>query len=160
MSAATSGMPEVVAEILKYRPDVNTKNQAGQTALFAAATHWFNDETARGTAAEVVRMLIKAGADPNFHDKDGNTALHNTYVPDIARALMGAGADVNARNLAGETPLMKTTSFEIARMLLENGADLSAHDDSGHTALELAKRYARSDIANVLEAAQGSSQKK
>ena len=66
--------------------------------------HW----SARNGHLEVVRALIKAGADVNAKDNDGWTPLHysawNGHL-EVARALIEAGADVNAKENGGSTPL-------------------------------------------------------
>lgn len=80
MAAARSGKPDVVAEILKYHPDVNARAPNLQTALSFATENWYSrgpeDEQAmlEKQRADVVVMLLKAGADPHLADKEGNAA--------------------------------------------------------------------------------------
>jgi hypothetical protein len=77
ISAARSGNPEVVKEILRYGPNLEAREQNGKTALFVAGEPTRSEGD--GERAECVRMLAKAGASVDARDKDGNTLLHKTY---------------------------------------------------------------------------------
>ena len=60
---------------------------------------------------ELMRLLLKYGADVNYRLKDGATILHSYLLRtrlsdcDIVELLCEAGADVNAANNAGYVPL-------------------------------------------------------
>lgn len=142
MAAAASGKSDMVAEILKYHPDVNARGPGQQTALYFASKDMYfrgaesERETWEKQRAEVVVMLLKAGADPHLADKDGNTPLHKADSLAIAEALIKNGADVNARNNQGETPLMKTYSDDVVRLLVQSGANISSRDNEGHTVMD------------------------
>ncbi len=151
--AAGSGIPAVVQEILKYKPDANRRGQDGTTALIAClqAYHYKDKEV---NLKEVVRILIDAGADPNLADNKGKTPLiANARDLDIARTLIAHGANVNARADDGFTPLLNAGTVELTRFLLEHGADPFAKTKQGETALDLAKQMNRNDQAALLEAA-------
>ena len=63
-----------------------------------------------GEYSDVVRMLIEAGADIDYPDDFGMTALINAAVIDnlnIAQILVDAGANVNATENTGKTALVK-----------------------------------------------------
>lgn len=71
---------------------------------WAAATHV--------AATDVARVMITAGADPNFRDSDGNTPLHSVIKSRLVRdpvgfveLLLEAGADPAISNQARYTPL-------------------------------------------------------
>lgn len=60
------------------------------------------------TGKDIIKALLKAGADINLTDKDGNTALHyalKDYSESTARFLIKKGADYNCPNNDGETPV-------------------------------------------------------
>ena len=81
---------------------------------------------------DLVRLLLKCGADVNQTSYRDETALHVAAVnglPDIARVLINAGANVEAKNDIGHTPLMWSTwggdiaeRIEVKELLLEMGA--------------------------------------
>ena len=61
-----------------------------------------------GNYSFIVKQLLKAGADPNITDKNGNTAL--IFAPchmshDIVRELLKHGADSNLQNKNDDTAL-------------------------------------------------------
>jgi ankyrin repeat protein len=73
--------------------------------------------------AEVVRLLLAAGADVNARDAEGNTALLFCHMNlELASLLLRAGADPNVRNHGGDTPLHLAGSDEMQRLLIEHGA--------------------------------------
>jgi ankyrin repeat protein len=139
MAAAGSGASAMVKEVLKYQPDVNaavpaqlstvkddsdSRRDEGRTALMAAVSEKTYDAEAEGVdRAEVVRLLLAAGAEPNARDAHGDTALSLcTERADIALLLINAGADVNVRNDNGMTALENASNEDVKRVLREHGA--------------------------------------
>lgn len=156
MAAAGSGVPGVVQQVLSFKPDVNARGLQGRTALMEAVGQpYFGTERTDVNRAEVVRLLLKRGADPNIQDERGNTALIEcAWHADAALELIKHGAKLNIQNKDGLTALINSVSPDVARILVENGADLYVRDKEGKTALDEAKRFNRPDKATVLEAAQ------
>lgn len=153
VGAASSGIPTVVQEILKYKPDVNTRSASGTTALLACLQRHHYKDTAVNLR-EVVRLLLDAGADPNIADKEGQTPLiANAWDVEIARMLVAHGANVNAQGKDGFTPLLNAGTLELMRFLLEHGANPFAKTERGETALDLAKQNNHKDMVALLEAA-------
>ncbi len=77
------------------------------------------------TNAQLVKVLIEAGADANALDGMGLTPLHKAICKDVAKELIAAGADVNARSTYSRTPLSmarQSMNDEVARFLLEHNA--------------------------------------
>ena len=60
-------------------------------------------------AAEIVRMLLRAGADPNARDNNmGETPVFAAcWTPELIRPLLDGGAAIEARDNNGNTPLIR-----------------------------------------------------
>ena len=132
--AAESGNPDMVREILRYRPKLEARDGKGRTAVFAVG----ESRSDNGNPVECLRLLAAAGADVNAHDKDGNTPLHEIYLTDLEEELLKLGADVNARNNDGETPIFTTVDDDAIPLLVAHGADLSIRNNKGETVIESA----------------------
>lgn len=154
MTAAASGVPTIVVDVLKSRPNVNARDGKGRTALMEAVGQYhYGVESREINRAEVVRLLLQAGADPNISDEDGNTALIGAaWDADAVLLLIRAGANVNAQSKKGFTPLINCADPDVARVLLAHGADPSVRDAEGKTALEVARKYGMKEKEAVLSA--------
>jgi ankyrin repeat protein len=145
MSAARSGKPGVVREVLKYHPDLKARNQTGQPVVFATDDSGMDDEEVN--RAECVRLLAEAGADVNARDAEGNTLLHQTMQEEIIEELLKLGADVNARNNSGETPVFHAPSESMVSFWIQHGADMSVKNNKGQTITEALAAKGVSGIA-------------
>ena len=77
-------------------------------AAFAALAKYPECFRAPDIIAEIIRRLAKAGADVNFADTRGRTALHFHAVEghlEVVRALLENDARLDQRDLEGKTPL-------------------------------------------------------
>lgn len=124
--AAEKGYAAVVRELGQAAPKVDALNRA---LLAAACECW----------ASVITELIKVGADVNYADEYGDTALikvvrypvytktYHKYRDKTSRSkaiqeLIEAGADVGHANKAGSTPLVKAVEnhdFDTVQILLQ-----------------------------------------
>ena len=139
ISAAASGNPEMLREILRYNPKLDVRDSEGKTALFAAGD--YRNADADGARAECVRLLVQAGADVNARDKDGETPLHGIFLMEVVEELIQSGADVNARDKDGETPIFTNVGDDVVRLLIDRGADLTIRNNKGQTVLEAAATH-------------------
>eukprot|EP00899_Mesostigma_viride_P003846 jgi/Mesvir1/13462/Mv16521-RA.1 len=95
---------------------------------------------------DVVRYLIKSGADVNALDKGETTPLHlaseNGHFG-VVQELLKSGAAVNAKDQHGLTPLIAASGMgrlDVVQALIESGADLDAKGSHG-TPLHRASCY-------------------
>ena len=90
----------------------------------------------------IVQLLLAYGADPNFRNSNGSTALHRTRHS-TAQLLLDHGAHIDALSKYGETPLHRACAYgELALIvfLLSKGADISTFTRTGSTVLHAACR--------------------
>ncbi|MFI5380869.1 MAG: ankyrin repeat domain-containing protein [Tepidisphaerales bacterium] len=164
--AAERGQVEMVKALLAHGATVSV---SGRRALVTAAT---------GTDAEIVRILLVAGVNPNVSDNSGIPMLvraSHSASSEIVEMLLRAGAKPNlastapaataaeADNRAGEkhdpagiTALMAAASrgdTRIMRLLLEAGADVNQADTDGGTPLMYAAAANRVEAVRLLVAA-------
>lgn len=108
---------------------------------------------------ELVKWLVEQGADIEFRDNYGNTALHRQAAyGGNAKLLVELGADISARNSSNETPLHEAAwSFQAQTVceLIDMGADVNAtggYEWNPVTPLEsVLQRCLNYDIPKTLE---------
>lgn len=120
---------------------------AGETSLLMTA--------AQRADNRVVKALLAAGADVNYADAQGESAIafasykgHLTTV----KTLLKAGADVNVTP-EGESLLMhivKNNDLLLAQVVIAAGADVNFSDESGNTALKIAQEKGLADLEMLL----------
>lgn len=113
---------EVVKKFLAQGAKINDSS-VGVSSLFIAAGYQKNPE--------IIKLLIKEGADVNFANENGQTPLlfvaENNFNPQIAKYLVEAGADVNHKNKAGTGILLSAAMYkntEVFKVLQEAGAKI------------------------------------
>jgi ankyrin repeat protein len=141
---------------------VGTGNLQGATPLWVAAFSANGGGRGDGpSGADIVRLLLEAGADPNAATADGTTPLmvaaglgRASYQPGAVRGapspsaeaavrmLLDAGARVNAVNEAGFTALHGAAFRglnEVVAYLVQRGADINPVDFRGRTPYRVAE---------------------
>ena len=97
-ASAASQSAKMVSEILKYGPDVNSPDNNGDTALalvFTGAHPHAGDGGTRDEDATIIRMLGKAGGNPNLPNSDQQSLLELAYSKEDKDALIAIGARPN-----------------------------------------------------------------
>jgi len=93
----------------------------------------------RASRLDLVKVLLKAGADPDPACKYGHTPLHNLAIKgDVAvmELLLDHKAEVNVFNGNGNTPLHNAAQFGHPRaveLLINRGADINAQTYRGRS---------------------------
>ena len=137
MRAAAAGDSRVVTELLLHAnsADINLRSADGFSPLINAA---------KGGHIDVLRLLLRAGAQVNPPERYSHTALRAAAIfghADAARTLLDAGADPNHPSTAGKTPLMGAcmNGFpRLAKLLLDAGAKVDTANHMHETAAMLA----------------------
>ena len=113
------------------------QDPSGKTALILAVV---NDR------ADIIHLLVAAGANPNTADFAGLRAIHWAVKcghHECLRKLIEEEVDVEVIDASGRTPLSKAVSMgdqEAMHILLESGADPDSQDCDGRTAVYVAAR--------------------
>jgi hypothetical protein len=108
---------------------------------------------------EIVRLLIKRGADVNAKDAYGQSLLMtaaSNHQTDAVAQLIAAGADVDAPNQYRITPLAVAAEqghLDIVNLLVKAKANINARDTAGGTALSVAILRGYQEIVAALIAA-------
>ncbi|MGN0873616.1 MAG: ankyrin repeat domain-containing protein, partial [Akkermansia sp.] len=138
-----------------------TAQEEGQSFSFFDASESDEDRTARylfaakdikgvlfdavsdHASARVCALLLRAGADPNATNENGQSVLMYAVFgsdAEVVRVLLDAGADVNHVSKDGETALMMAASgsVEMVELLISVGAEVNERTNEGETALMVA----------------------
>jgi hypothetical protein len=155
-AAAAAYRIDIARTLIENGADIAARNRRGAEPLHYAADGLPGSSTWNPQAqAEMISLLIKAGADPNTLDKSGVAPLHRAVRQRCAEAvdsLLRNGAAVRLKNKSGSTPLhlavqntgrggtgspeSKSCQRQIIELLLKAGADPRDKDGQGKTALQ------------------------
>ena len=99
--------------------------------------------------ADDVENRVKAGADVNVRNEDGETPLHWAARwnrnPEVIALMVRHGTDVNVQDKVGDTPLHWAASSNpnpaVIDVLVRLGADANAQDEDGTTPLHWAANF-------------------
>lgn len=165
-------------KLLQKKANPNEKDNYGNTPLINAVTGLaITEPTEPGKSPEIrrrqlqkeaqaqiemVRELLKYGADANLRGALGTTALIEaafwSYTFDqavkISTLLIEHKADVNFQNESGNTALINAAHFsstEPVKLLLAHGANVSLTNCKNETALSIAQANKNADVMSVLQ---------
>jgi E3 ubiquitin-protein ligase mind-bomb len=121
----------------------------------------FNGNTALQTASqnghiEIVKCLLRNGANIEEEDKDGDRAVHHASFgdePEVVDLLARNSADLNARNKRRQTPLHVSVNkghMGVIRVLLQHHCHSSLQDSEGDTPLHDTISKKRDDMVALL----------
>ena len=141
------------------KPGSNKRSDAGPDVAKGVHQNDVRSELVMRAYQEYLRevdLRLKAGADVNEVDAQGNTALIAAILhgqEPVVRRLLEAGADVDYVNRVGMSALdlaVSTGSTEITRMLLEKSPQLDRINAAGYTPLHIAVQTDYPDIVRAL----------
>lgn len=172
---------DLASLLLKKGADPNVPDSSGMTALYAAVdmrspagmmTRPNPKLTDEIDAAEMVKILLANGANPNARLKKPIIGRHNNLVGDtslgegttplmraskgndlpVMRLLLDAGADATLTLKDRTTTAMMASSVDAVKLLVEHGVDVNAFNTNGQTILHnAAGRGANAVIQYVAE---------
>jgi len=148
-SAASDSEVAKAMELLSEYVDVRAMSL--DSALFNASERGIN---------EAIRILLRAGANPNYKAPTGWTPLlmaaGNGHA-EAVKALLQKGADPNDQNVfAAHTPLILASlnkHIETVKVLVEAGADVNRQNEWGHSALGHARAWGNAELERILKEA-------
>ncbi|KAF7118499.1 hypothetical protein CNMCM5793_008025 [Aspergillus hiratsukae] len=165
-SALYEGSTQLATILITAGIDINTRDDAGRTALHAALefSEQANHQTTECASREIVERclsiataLLEHGIRVGIPDQWGLTELHHAVrqnsghwlhqgMPGIVRLLLSRRrVDVNTLGPGGLTPLhlaAKAGWLKVVRILVEEGnADVNETDNYGVTAADLAWKF-------------------
>ncbi len=122
-----------VKDIPQFLEEIDNLNESDSGGL--SPLHRF---CAANDSAEVIRLVLRAGADPQARTEGGLTPLHAAAAynsnPEIAKTLIECGAVANARSRVGLTPVFGAAAFNdnpgVVLELIQGGCRLSSISES------------------------------
>ena len=151
------GDDDIMNLLLKYNPDLNVENHAGETPLLyllrtvnIRRKNWTTD---------YFDKFLKNGANPNTLNEDGNTIMHNmafhSHCDDMFEILFNYkhNININAKNKFGDTALFSATTIgniSAVEFLIKKGADLNIRCHHGFTAIMAAIKIYNTKIFDFI----------
>ncbi|CAD5209633.1 unnamed protein product [Bursaphelenchus xylophilus] len=145
--------------LVKHARNVNERNNDGRTPLHLLLNRLsVKPSTTQSIELDVLKLLLKSGADPNLVDEfSGQTSLNYAsrlpvFILKIILELC-KGVDFNVKDREGCSPLwnsLKTGVFDTSLILVDGGADVNEGAATGDALLLRALDEKRDDIFHFL----------
>ena len=139
---------KIIQAMIDHHADVNATSKDKVTAIMCACNK---------RRVYAIHVLLKARADINIADTNGDTCLKHAVYGDcseeVLQAIIDRGADVNVTDKRNDTALMcacRKRCMNAIKVLLKAGADPTIADNTGNTCLMYAVHADCSD--EVLQA--------
>ncbi|KAL8748407.1 MAG: hypothetical protein Q9184_007327 [Pyrenodesmia sp. 2 TL-2023] len=114
-SARAGSVGDVQRLLSLAEADARVTTPFGTTLLHSAS---------KSGNVELVRLLIREGADTNAQDEDGESPLHGAMARsdnyDVVRTLVENGADLSSKAIDGKTPLHSIFNNTIYHILMRD----------------------------------------
>jgi len=127
----------------------SSKDYHFEPAMVGATPFWL---AARFTEPEIMRLLVKHGADPKFiQHSDYLTELRGQHRSETTTAILAAlGMGGGSPWVPVESGAREALTLETVKLAVELGADVNAANLDGRTALDAAKRLGFDSVAMFL----------
>eukprot|EP00882_Tetradesmus_deserticola_P007866 GHRQ01008280.1.p1 GENE.GHRQ01008280.1~~GHRQ01008280.1.p1 ORF type:complete len:485 (+),score=219.30 GHRQ01008280.1:147-1457(+) len=167
--ACETGNIQLVQQLLPLKPELNMQNLNQNE--YSAGNWMAKDEVimpldkapihlaVEAGAADIVQLLLAAGAKPNLCDYDGASPLHlavELQDEECLEALLAGGANPSQPNKDVTSALHAVAQrgpLRLLQLLLDHKADVHAADGQGTTPLHLAARCGSAQKVQCLLAA-------
>ena len=155
--AARSGSVACITLLLAANADIHHKDKSFFSTLHYAAIR--HREVNDADSGHMLKLLIRAGGDPNARDDVGCTPLVWTIRHDnslLAALLLDSGSDINSRDDEGDTCLHQALfdgADNVTQLLLHRGADYTILLSNGDSILHLAAKNGSIRTLDILIAA-------
>ena len=161
--------PSMVSLLIAAHADVNLPDKTGQTPLLAASAFENRNGSFGAESADIVRQLIKAGADIKARNAANETALMlaiRAGREDVIKLLIDAGVDLNVINSDGDSALTiaarmhgsdrrryyyHTRPESLVERLIKAGARVRTRNKAGESVLTLISAKARPDEVPIIQ---------
>lgn len=149
LNFATAKTGDKAVELVKLliARGANVNHQWTTEPRSTVLTDLLNQEDNEAPSLEILRTLLRAGADPNRSNERQETPLMLSadypHQPELCSLLLKHGVDIDAVDSRGQTALMQAVKYghvPIAKRLIASGANVNHVNttDEGDTVLTLA----------------------